>query len=131
MSGVRHADDRRCLSEGCVIRQRFAALALTGDAQSRISIRRFDGMGRRPNVQYLVTAHYSIGWGGNRDLLTSGFGLPDETEARCMHASGLVGEMRRGGAATARRRVRVRKWERAGSLDGAPTLLDESYYDVA
>lgn len=65
-------------------------------------------MGRKPKVQYLVTAHYSIGWGGNRDLLTSGFGPPDEAEAM-QHASTLVDEMRLGGSGDRHHQVPERR----------------------
>jgi hypothetical protein len=83
-------------------------------------------MGR--SGQYLTTADYSIGYGDNPECLTKGFGHPNEADAM-RAANEYVGQMRREGAASPIRRVRVRYWEKGGELVGAPLLFSASYYD--
>ena len=78
--------------------------------------------------QYLTTADYSLGYGDNRECLSKGVGHPNEADAM-QAANEHAGQMRREGAASPIRRVRVRYWEKGGELAAAPLLFSASYYD--
>ncbi|MGD1281328.1 hypothetical protein ACKUUI_06005 [Mycobacterium seoulense] len=75
---------------------------------------------------YLTIAVYAHGWGGNRNRMSSGLGGSEDEAMR--HAVELVDQMRRDGANSTVRHVRVRRWE-VGSLANAPAVFEASYYD--
>jgi hypothetical protein len=81
-------------------------------------------MGRRTTGEYLTTADHSLGWGGNRDLWSTGIGGSQEEAVQ--HAAGLVNQMRCDGATSAIRRVRVQHWRVGSSLANAPVLFEAS-----
>jgi hypothetical protein len=84
-------------------------------------------MGRRTRGEYLTTADYALDWAGNRDLWSKGIGGSEEEAMQ--HAAGLVNQMRRDGATSRIRRVRVRHWRIGSSLANAPVLFQASYFD--
>ncbi len=84
---------------------------------------------RKPKIDYHVWIDYSLGWSENRDCRTSMRG--DLTEVEAMdYATEQTDEMRRRGAESPVRRVRVTRWESGTSLIGAPVLYKASYYDA-
>jgi hypothetical protein len=87
----------------------------------------FLAVGRTTRGEYLTTADYALGLGDNRDSWSTGIGGSEEEAIQ--HASGVVDQMRRDGAASAIRRVRVRHWRDGSSLADAPVLYQASYYD--
>lgn len=70
-------------------------------------------MGRKTTDQYEASADYALGWGDNRNTLTSAI-VTNEQDAM-QWAIGQVDEMRRDGAASAIRSVKVRRWRDWGS----------------
>ncbi|SIM00538.1 Uncharacterised protein [Mycobacteroides abscessus subsp. abscessus] len=85
-------------------------------------------MKRKRKDQYLVTADYSLGWRDNRERWAAGEGHYSEIDA-IAKATSLTAEMRRDGAASAMRTVRIRQWEDGAELADAPELYRASYYD--
>lgn len=84
---------------------------------------------RKPKTDYHVWVDYSLGWSENRDCQTSMRG--DLTEVEAMdYATEQADEMRRRGAESPVRSVRVTYWEGGTSLLGAPVLYKASYYDA-
>lgn len=84
-------------------------------------------MGSRTTGRHLTTADYALDWGDNRDLCSTGIGGSEEVATQ--HAAGLVKQMRRDSAASAIRRVRVRRWPVGSSLADAPVVFQASYFD--
>ncbi|MGV0628579.1 hypothetical protein [Mycobacteroides chelonae] len=84
---------------------------------------------RKPKIDYHVWIDYSLGWRENRDCKTSMWG--DLTEAEAMQSAiEQTDEMRRRGAESPVRSVRVTRWESDTSLISAPVLYEASYYDA-
>lgn len=84
---------------------------------------------RKPKTDHHVWVDYSLGWSENRDCQTSMRG--DLTEVEAMdYATEQTDEMRRRGAESPVRSVRVTYWESGTSLLGAPVLYKASYYDA-
>jgi hypothetical protein len=84
-------------------------------------------MGRRTRGEYLTTADYALGWGGNRDFVSTAIGGSEEEAMQ--QAAGLVDQMRRDRANSAIRRVMVRHWRVGSSLAAAPVVFEASYFD--
>lgn len=84
---------------------------------------------RKPKANYHVWVDYSLGWSENRESLSSLCGHATEAEA-IQSAIEQIDEMRRRGADSPVRLIRVVYWEGGGSsLADAPVLHESSYYD--
>lgn len=85
-------------------------------------------MGGKRKTDYRVWVDYSLGWSENRDGRTSVWDHP--TEAEAMHfAIEQTDEMRRRGADSPVRSVRVVYWVSGTRLRDAPVLYEASYHD--
>lgn len=88
-------------------------------------------LGMRTRCDYLTTADYITAWGTNRETRQTATGFGSEEEAT-RHAANLVDQMRREGAASAIRFVRVRRrgdWDKDKFTYRCPPLFEASYYD--
>lgn len=85
---------------------------------------------RKSKVEYQVWVDYALGWSENRDCRTSIRGHSTEAEAM-QSAIEQTDEMRRRGAESPVRLVRVTRWESGTSLRAEPALYEASYYAPA
>jgi hypothetical protein len=85
-------------------------------------------MGRRKTEKFFVSTKYSLGWGDNRDRLSSGHGAVTEDEAMKLARDSVI-KMRRLGAASPIRSVEVTSSVQ-GRMKGGPVLFEASYFDT-
>ncbi|CPV43198.1 Uncharacterised protein [Mycobacteroides abscessus subsp. massiliense] len=83
---------------------------------------------RKPKTEYWVWADYSLGWSENRGSRSEVRAHATEAEAM-QSAIAQTGEMRRRGADSPVRSIRVIYWETGTPLRDVPVLYDASYYD--
>lgn len=87
-------------------------------------------MGVRRRTDYQIFVDYSLGWSENRGTLTAVTGSHHSEEEAVQSAIKQTDEMRRRGAASPVRSIRVIYWEGGGSsLRDASVLYESSYYD--
>ncbi|SHT93169.1 Uncharacterised protein [Mycobacteroides abscessus subsp. bolletii] len=83
---------------------------------------------RKPKTDYHAWVDYSLGWSENRGSLSEVRAHAAEAEAT-QSAIEQTDQMRRRGADSPVRLIRVIYWEGGSSLRDAPVLYESSYYD--
>jgi hypothetical protein len=82
---------------------------------------------KKPKEQYFADACYTPDWGDNSSNTACAGTIYDDEDDALQYAAGLTARMRRDGASSATRLVRVRHRREAD----APPLYQASYYDPA